>query len=97
MLRKQNTSHGKTNQLDLKDIQGRIFDLNELEGFCVDLAEKVCSLLKIRCQYRINDDGDFGYKEESTGIWNGKNNYNLIFIKIKIHSRYGWRYCISKS
>ena len=83
MLRKRNTSYGKTNQLDLKDIQSRVFDLYELEGFCVDLAAKVCSLLKIRCKFRIKEDGGFGSKNESTGIWNGKNNYNLIYIILK--------------
>jgi hypothetical protein len=102
MLRKRSGLHMKYNQpqTSLVELQGRIFDFHELEGFCVDLAEKVCSILKITCQFRIVQDGNFGSKNASTGIWNGKSSsvaaftmesYNLNFL------RDGWRNCISKS
>jgi hypothetical protein len=74
MLRKRTPLQIKYNQpqADLKELRGRIFDFDEIEGYCVDLAEKVCSILNITCKYRIVHDGGFGSKNATTGIWNGK-------------------------
>jgi hypothetical protein len=58
--------------IDLKQLRGRVFDFNELEGYCVDLAEKVCLILNITCKFRIVQDGSFGSKNATTGIWNGE-------------------------
>lgn len=58
-------------QANIKELRGWIFNFNELEGYCVELAEKVCSILNITCQFRIVEDGHFGSKNSSTGIWNG--------------------------
>jgi hypothetical protein len=69
MLRKR-SNLSEPNNFD--EISGRIFHFHELEGYCVDLAEKVCSILNITCQFRIVQDGHFGSKNESTGIWDGK-------------------------
>ncbi|UJR21339.1 hypothetical protein I4U23_024433 [Adineta vaga] len=73
MLRKRTVLHTKYSQpqADLKELRGHVFDFPELEGFCVDLAEKVCSILNITCKFRIVQDGGFGSKNSSTGIWNG--------------------------
>ncbi|CAF0775474.1 unnamed protein product [Rotaria sordida] len=73
MLRKGTVLYTKYSQpqANLKELQGRIFDFHELEGYCVDLAEKVCSMLNITCQFRIVQDGRFGSKNKSTGIWDG--------------------------
>lgn len=73
MLRKGTDLYEKYDhpQANMKELRGRIFNLNELEGYCVDLAEKVCSILNITCQFRIVKDGNFGSKNFSTGIWNG--------------------------
>ena len=77
MLRKGTTLHEKYNhpQANMKELQGRIFNMNDLEGFCVDLAKEVCSILNISCKFRIAEDGNFGSKNKSTGIWDGK--YNM--------------------
>lgn len=73
MLRKRTALHIQFNQprANFNELRGRVFDFHELEGFCVDLAEKVCSILNITCQFRIVHDGGFGSKNETTGIWNG--------------------------
>ncbi|CAF1156157.1 unnamed protein product [Adineta steineri] len=73
MLRKRTDLHAKYShpQADLKELRGRLFDFHELEGFCVDLAEKVCSILNITCKFHIVRDGGFGSKNASTGSWNG--------------------------
>jgi hypothetical protein len=84
MLRKRTNLHEKYNypQANLKELRGQIFHLHELEGFCVDLAEKVCSILNITCQFRIVEDELFGSKNLSTGIWNGKElqSKNIILL-----------------
>ena len=74
MLRKRTNLYTQYSQgqIDLKDLHGRVFEFHELEGFCVELAEKVCSILKITCQFRIVQDGSFGSKNMTTGIWNGQ-------------------------
>jgi len=74
MLRKQKDTHSRHNQslVDLNELRGRVFDFHELEGYCVDLAEKVCSILNITCKFRIVHDGAFGSENASTGTWNGK-------------------------
>ena len=74
MLRKGTTFHANYTQLqmNLKTLRGRIFDFHEIEGFCVDLAKEVCSILNITCRFRIVRDGNFGSKNASTGIWDGK-------------------------
>lgn len=73
-LNKSTILYEKYNQpnANLKELRGRVFDFHELEGYCVDLAEKVCSILNITCKFRIVHDGNFGSKNSSTGIWNGK-------------------------
>ncbi|CAF0723950.1 unnamed protein product [Adineta ricciae] len=73
MLRKRTVLHTiyAQPQADLKDLRGHVFDFHEVEGFCVDLAEKVCSILNITCKFRIVQDGGFGSKNASSGIWNG--------------------------
>jgi hypothetical protein len=88
MLRKRTILHEKYSQpqANLKDLRGRVFDFDELEGFCVDLAEKVCSILNITCKFRIVQDGAFGSKNATTGIWNGEKcrkfffNFDLFFF-----------------
>jgi hypothetical protein len=74
MLRKRTALDGKYSepQADLKELRGHVFNFDELEGFCVDLAEKVCSILNITCKFRIVQDGAFGSKNTTTGIWNGE-------------------------
>jgi len=74
MLRKRTDLDAEYNhpEPNMKELRGRIFSLYELEGFCVDLAKEVCSILNITCQFRIVEDGHFGSKNSSTGIWNGK-------------------------
>jgi len=74
MLRKRTNLQVEYNQsqTDLIQLRGQIFNFDQLEGFCVDLAAKVCSVLNITCQFRIVEDGGFGSKNASTGIWNGK-------------------------
>ncbi|CAF4809832.1 unnamed protein product, partial [Rotaria socialis] len=47
------------------------FDFHELEGFCLDLAERVCSILNITCKFRIVHDGGFGSKNATSGTWDG--------------------------
>jgi hypothetical protein len=73
MLRKRTQFYSKfgQTQIDLKELRGHVFSFDELEGFCVDLAEKVCSILKITCRFRIVHDGAFGSQNATTGIWNG--------------------------
>ncbi|CAF3366348.1 unnamed protein product [Rotaria sp. Silwood1] len=73
MLRKRTDLYIKYSQphANLKELRGRIFDFHQLEGYCVDLAKKVCSTLNITCQFRIVPDGRFGSKNKSTGIWDG--------------------------
>ena len=73
MLRKRTALHIKYTraQIVLKQLRGRVFDFDELEGYCVDLAEKVCSILNITCRFRIVQDGAFGSQNASTGLWNG--------------------------
>jgi hypothetical protein len=74
MLRKGTNLHEKYSdqQANINELGGRIFSLDEVEGFCVDFAEKICSILNITCQFRIVEDGNFGSKNSSTGDWNGK-------------------------
>jgi len=74
MLRKRTILHEQYSQpqANLKELRGRIFDFDEVEGFCVDLAEKVCSILNITCKFRIVQDGAFGSKNATTGVWNGE-------------------------
>ncbi len=78
MLRKRTALDGKYNQpqADLKELRGHVFDFDELEGFCVDLAEQVCSVLNITCKFRIVHDGGFGSKNATTGRWNGEKNFS---------------------
>ncbi len=80
MLSKRTSLHAKYNhpEADLNELRGRIFHFHELEGFCVDLAEQICSILNITCRFRIVEDGNFGSKNSSTGIWDGMNSSNLI-------------------
>jgi hypothetical protein len=85
MLRKRTALDGKYNQpqADLKELRGHVFDFDELEGFCVDLAEQVCSVLNITCKFRIVHDGGFGSKNATTGRWNGEKNFskkNKLFL-----------------
>ena len=74
MLRKGTEFHEKYSrpQADLKELRGHIFELDQLEGYCVDLAKQVCSILNITCKFRIVQDGTFGSKNTTTGIWNGE-------------------------
>ncbi|CAF5186373.1 unnamed protein product [Rotaria magnacalcarata] len=74
MLRKQTPLHNiySQPQANLKELRGRTFGFDQVEGYCVDLAEKVCSILNITCQFRIAEDGRFGSKNKTTGIWDGK-------------------------
>ncbi|CAF0845238.1 unnamed protein product [Didymodactylos carnosus] len=60
MLRKKSEHYSKYSKIPLKQLQGRIFDMNELEGYCVDLADKICSTLNITCKFRIVHDGMIG-------------------------------------
>ncbi|CAF4262862.1 unnamed protein product [Rotaria socialis] len=73
MLRKRTPLHQKYSQrqANLNELQGRTFGFDQVEGYCVDLAEKVCSILNITCQFRIAEDGRFGSKNKTTGIWDG--------------------------
>ncbi|CAF2898620.1 unnamed protein product [Rotaria sp. Silwood2] len=73
MLRKRTVLYTKYSQpqANSKELRGHILGFHQLEGFCVDLAEKVCSVLNITCQFRIVQDGRFGSKNKSTGIWDG--------------------------
>lgn len=101
MLRKGTQLHAKYEhpQADLNELRGEILDFSQLEGFCVDLAEQICTILNITCRFRIVEDGNFGSKNSSTGIWNGQSlkwKLNLYGIKI-IFFRYGWRSCFRKS
>ena len=93
MLRKRTPLHTKysQNQLDLKELRGHVFDFNELEGFCVELAEKVCSVLKITCKFRIVQDGAFGSKNASTGLWNGSFGEFVVLMHVFLFlpCRYG--------
>ena len=74
MLRRQANAPARHDegQVSLRSLGGHVFDFGELEGYCVDLAEKICSILNITCQFRIVQDGNFGSKNASTGVWNGK-------------------------
>lgn len=73
MLRKGTSLHAKYDhpRADLNELRGEILDFHQLEGFCVDLAEQICTILNITCRFRIVKDGNFGSKNQSTGIWNG--------------------------
>lgn len=73
MLRKAAPSNEKQVQpeIDLTKLRGQVFDFHELEGFCLDLAEKVCLILNITCKFRIVKDGGFGSKNATTGTWDG--------------------------
>ncbi|CAF0962275.1 unnamed protein product [Adineta ricciae] len=73
MLRRQAYSNGNYNrtQPNLIELHGQIFSFDELEGYCVDLAREVCSVLNITCLFRIVQDGSFGSKNVTTGMWNG--------------------------
>jgi hypothetical protein len=81
MLRKRTALHTKYSQpkANLKELCGHVFDFNELEGFCVDLADEVCSRLNITCKFRIVQDGNFGSKDAATGIWNGEKYRKFLF------------------
>ena len=74
MLRRQANAPARNDEghLSLRSLGGHVFEFGELEGYCVDLAEKICSILNITCQFRIVQDGNFGSKNASTGVWNGK-------------------------
>lgn len=74
MLRKRTPLYKKYSppHANVKELLGRVLDFDQAEGFCVDLAEKVCSILNITCQFRIVEDGRFGSKNKTTGIWDGK-------------------------
>lgn len=80
MLRKGTELHEQYSrpQADLKELRGQIFEIEQLEGYCVDLAREVCSILNITCKFRIVQDGAFGSKNTSTGIWNGKISNRII-------------------
>lgn len=93
MLRKRTPLHMNysQNQLDLKQLRGQVLDFHEVEGFCVDLAEKVCSILKITCKFRIVQDGAFGSKNATTGIWNGWFDLDELSSDLFVVSRHGWR------
>lgn len=86
MLRKGTDLYEKYSQpkADIKELSGNIFGFHEVEGYCVDLAEKVCAMLNITCQFRIVEDGRFGSKNKSTGVWDGK---FLLIYKSKISRR----------
>ena len=73
-LRKRTALYRNFSQLnmDLKELHSHVFDFHELEGFCVDLAEKVCLILNITCKIRIVQDGGFGSLNTTTGLWNGE-------------------------
>ncbi|CAF0746219.1 unnamed protein product [Adineta steineri] len=73
MLRKKTVLHVNYTRVqpDLNELRGQMFNFDEVEGFCVDLAKQVCSVLNITCQFRIVQDGSFGSKNATTGIWNG--------------------------
>lgn len=73
MLRKGSRLHAKYDhpRADLNELRGEILDFHQLEGFCVDLAEQICTILNITCRFRIVEDGNFGSKNHTTGIWNG--------------------------
>ncbi|CAF2405670.1 unnamed protein product [Rotaria sp. Silwood2] len=73
MLRNRTTYPTNYNEpdMDLKKLRGHVFDFHELEGFCLNLAEKVCSILNITCKFRIVQDGSFGSKNSTTGTWDG--------------------------
>ena len=74
MLRKGTRLHAKYDhpQADLNELRGEILDFAQVEGFCVDLAEQICTILNITCRFRIVEDGLFGSKNSSTGLWNGQ-------------------------
>ena len=76
MLRRHNhtSSYGYSTEMDINEHGGQIFSIDQVEGYCVELAEKICSILNITCYFRIVEDGNFGSKNISTGIWNGKLN-----------------------
>jgi len=40
------------------------------EGYCADLAEKICEALGIEYELRLVEDGNFG-EHLSNGTWNG--------------------------
>lgn len=97
MLRKRTDLYDKLTrgQINLKQLRGQIFEFNQLEGYCVDLAEKVCSILKINCRFRMVGDGAFGSKNATTGVWNGLTIGPLSFlsiqpISIRFNFRNGW-------
>jgi hypothetical protein len=81
MLRKRTVLHAKYSQpqADLKELHGHVLEFYELEGFCVDLAEKVCSILNITCKFRIVHDGGFGSQNATTGLWNGEKHRQLFY------------------
>lgn len=103
MLRKRRRTSGRFGfiPVNVDELRGRSFQFHELEGYCVELAERICSILNITCQFRIVEDGNFGSKNASTGQWNGK----FLFIlsrQMNLHDlirsfRNGWRYCLKKS
>lgn len=74
MLHRRTSIYQTFNQteIDLKKLHGHIFEFHELEGFCLDLAVKVCSILNITCKFRIVQDGGFGSKDPVTGVWDGE-------------------------
>ena len=80
MLRKGTELHETYTRplADLKELRGQVFELEQLEGYCVDLAKEVCSILNITCKFRIVQDGAFGSKNTSTGIWDGKKLNQMI-------------------
>ncbi|UJR28098.1 hypothetical protein I4U23_009353 [Adineta vaga] len=73
MLRRQTNFYGNNTRIqpNLIELRGQIFSFDDLEGYCVDLAREVCSVLNITCQFRIVPDGNFGSKNATTEIWNG--------------------------
>jgi hypothetical protein len=74
MLRKRTDLQMKYNSLqgNLAELRGRVFHFHQLEGYCVDLAKEICSVLNITCVIRIVHDGNFGSENASTGSWDGK-------------------------
>ena len=52
---------------DNEDLVGN----DRYEGYCVDLAEKICKALGIKCELQLVADEKYGEKEKNNGTWNG--------------------------
>jgi ABC-type amino acid transport substrate-binding protein len=58
--------------LSASEAAGQFFTMDELEGYCVDLARIICEKrLGIRCKFRIVKDNLFGNKPANDQPWNG--------------------------